>query len=1040
MTATSLNGLTSTCTIHTESLEEFESNGLGFAVIPDAENEVALMRYDNDITNLTIPESVEYNGNVYSVTTIGWGVFNWKDVEEIVIPASIKMIGEYNFSYCQSLKKVTIADCAEALELSNTNFSDCENLTEIYVGRNFTFSENIYCLCWNNKLNRIVLGPEVTSLPSYIFSHLDNLSLIESLNPEPPVIGESAFGYHNLTIIVPEESIEAYQNAWEQYAQYITVAIDAERLSFETEDVTIYNGQYIKLPLIVEPEDATVVWSSSNPDLVGVDKEGNIWYNRWTIGVGEVTITASSLNGLTAECKVTAKHWLTFSENEVSMIPGSTYQIEVTKPEELAESPITWASTNNEVVVVDENGMITAVACGEAEVVAFVTVEGSEDPFEYTLLIQVRDLPTAVAAQESEIYVWMDQATPIYLNFEPDNEYVNREMTWTVADPEIAEVYSYDSNNYAVRGLKGGNTTITGETVNGLSVEIEVKVKAQIEQIIFPTNRLYIAPGQSQKLEFTTVPEVTNLTFSYTIDNEDIVTVDEDGVITAHNLGNTEVGIWYENPWGGQNVAWRRVEVCNFPESVKFIGSPDYEGTMNEWTYFQLEFTPNEDVCTHIDWTAEDPEIVNIDSNDNSFIGRGLGTTSFRGVAVNGDVLEGTITINGIRVLVDGEAINSKDVNLGTEFKLDVEASSDKLLENLNFYSDDHEVATVTEDGIVTAVGYGRTYVGVSSNVDISEYEWKTYYSYIEITVLPDEGIMMNTKSVTLAPGNWNYISIIRAENTELSEITWESSDDSVVAITWSNIEQAELNYRGPGVAIITATDAYGNTANCEVTCYGIVINPSEVSMFTDSTFQLEWKAYPETAEIGTIYWSTNDPEFISVDENGLITSGVDTGLTYVYASTDINGYYIETSCEVRVKEFIPVSEITLNETILSAEEGTEVQLEATVNPVDASIQALRWESSNEEVATVDENGLVTILSVGDAVITVYATDGSGVSASCTILGTSGINGILSDGSFDVYDMNGIAVKKDATSDDFKQLAPGIYLIRKGNTVIKIKR
>ena len=68
---------------------------------------------------------------------------------------------------------------------------------------------------------------------------------------------------------------------------------------------------------------------------------------------------------------------------------------------------------------------------------------------------------------------------------------------------------------------------------------------------------------------------------------------------------------------------------------------------------------------------------------------------------------------------------------------------------------------------------------------------------------------------------------------------------------------------------------------------------------------------------------------------------------------------------------------------------GETVQLAAVVTPEDATDASLTWSSSDETVATVDENGLVTAVAAGAAVITATANDGSEVSASCSLKVTS---------------------------------------------------
>ena len=81
----------------------------------------------------------------------------------------------------------------------------------------------------------------------------------------------------------------------------------------------------------------------------------------------------------------------------------------------------------------------------------------------------------------------------------------------------------------------------------------------------------------------------------------------------------------------------------------------------------------------------------------------------------------------------------------------------------------------------------------------------------------------------------------------------------------------------------------------------------------------------------------------------------------------------------------IPVSEISLDNTEVTLDKRTTLQLIATVLPEFCRNNTLTWTSDNEEVATVDENGLVTAVGEGTATITATANDGSGVAASCVV-------------------------------------------------------
>ena len=88
--------------------------------------------------------------------------------------------------------------------------------------------------------------------------------------------------------------------------------------------------------------------------------------------------------------------------------------------------------------------------------------------------------------------------------------------------------------------------------------------------------------------------------------------------------------------------------------------------------------------------------------------------------------------------------------------------------------------------------------------------------------------------------------------------------------------------------------------------------------------------------------------------------------------------------------EIVPVSQITLNKAETSISVGNSETLTATVAPENATIKALKWTSSDEDVATVAPDGTVTAVKAGAATITATAADGSGKSAVCKVTVTGG--------------------------------------------------
>ena len=105
----------------------------------------------------------------------------------------------------------------------------------------------------------------------------------------------------------------------------------------------------------------------------------------------------------------------------------------------------------------------------------------------------------------------------------------------------------------------------------------------------------------------------------------------------------------------------------------------------------------------------------------------------------------------------------------------------------------------------------------------------------------------------------------------------------------------------------------------------------------------------------------------------------------------------------VAMKDFVDVASVTLSHSEVSMERGESLQLTATINPSNATFQALTWKSSATSVVAVDANGEITANGVGTATITVAAANG--VKATCVVTVT-GFEGQGTDTNND-YDFGG---------------------------------
>ena len=126
------------------------------------------------------------------------------------------------------------------------------------------------------------------------------------------------------------------------------------------------------------------------------------------------------------------------------------------------------------------------------------------------------------------------------------------------------------------------------------------------------------------------------------------------------------------------------------------------------------------------------------------------------------------------------------------------------------------------------------------------------------------------------------------------------------------------------------------------------------------------------------VTWKSTDASVAAVDESGMVTAkGVGTATIRVIVGN------ISADCKVTVGQ--PVTSISLNEAYLSLEASDTYQLTASIYPTNADNKEVEWTSSDETVAAVDQTGLVTALSKGEATITALAKDGSNQSSECTV-------------------------------------------------------
>ena len=173
-----------------------------------------------------------------------------------------------------------------------------------------------------------------------------------------------------------------------------------------------------------------------------------------------------------------------------------------------------------------------------------------------------------------------------------------------------------------------------------------------------------------------------------------------------------------------------------------------------------------------------------------------------------------------------------------------------------------------------------------------------------------------------------------------------------------------------------------------------IELNKSSLNL-VDNYAQLSATITPGNATLSDIYWVSDNPAIASVDQNGKVT-GLKTGITTITAMA-IDGSGVKATCEVLFTE-----NLTLNPSELTLAINQTAKITPVMTPDNATSTSLEWSTSNAGVAPFKANsdGSITVLGAADGVatITCRTTDGSDLTATCTVtVGTGAVDGIEAD-------------------------------------------
>jgi len=251
----------------------------------------------------------------------------------------------------------------------------------------------------------------------------------------------------------------------------------------------------------------------------------------------------------------------------------------------------------------------------------------------------------------------------------------------------------------------------------------------------------------------------------------------------------------------------------------------------------------------------------------------------------------------------EGIALNKSKMGLqlisGQTVSEKLTATLLKITGNIEWTTSNPEVATVGNDGTVTAVAVGKTTITAKVTSNGKEY---SATCEVEVITEPVTNVELNATTGTLDIGQTLTLTATVTPSTASNQgVTWSTSDSNVATVA-----NGVVTAVGAGSATITATanDGSGYNATC-----AIMVNPRLVSSITlnettktlnvGETLTLSATVAPDDATNKNVTWSSSDSSVATVDSNGKVTAKGAGSATIT--ATAVDGSGITGTCEITV-------------------------------------------------------------------------------------------------------------------------------------------
>jgi len=504
------------------------------------------------------------------------------------------------------------------------------------------------------------------------------------------------------------------------------------------------------------------------------------------------------------------------------------------------------------------------------------------------------------------------------------------------------------------------------------------------------------------------------------------------------------------------SIIFSLISLCNFQASAyekveykfgTFCDSNGYKlvARGSSWTIGPVTGV-YDDYVTSVDWSTSNSSVVRLNSPSSrsrycSVTASGTGTCTVNGCVESYYPLMADLryqdNIENFRVVAPIISLTSSnmtmDIHSKRTFSLEHSPSSDYSLFACKptFSSSNTNVATVDRLGVISALKPGKTTITVTTSNGL-----KTS-SVITVKIPKLEKIILSS-NCELLKGRSTKLTATLSPYGATGNIKWSSNKRNIVKVDkYGNIKGVNS-----GKAKITASVGNKIKATCLVTVHKapkkVKLIKKKLNLRTDETFDLTYKLKPVKAKT-EFTWSSSNSDVAWVNNSGRVYPSK-PGKTVITLNTHNK---LKAKCKVNVK-YPDAKSIKLNESELTfnIKDLRSQKLKATVSPNPYN-GTLKWVSSNDSVATVDSEGYVTPVGLGNCIIT--AKINSNIYAECSVevnddplvaknyisfkhVNTSNFNNMADYGSVILKDTSGLGITLCNYRTKVEETADGSYV------------